>query len=336
MTQNFSNPLPGIPTIESPFFEEIADGLNWDAETRRIATDLHTNGFAILDFPDEHFSDKAEKIKAALHARYVWDEWLNNGVSLRIQDAWTFDKNVYEIAINQKIIDLLSTLYGKQAWPFQTLNFPVGTQQHFHSDTVHFHSIPERFMCGVWVALEDIDESCGPLIYYPGSHRWPVLNNEHLEIAASQLSEHPGQALYEPAWVALAKKYNVQPVRFMPKKGQALVWLANLLHGGDIHRDKKRTRWSQVTHYFFDECAYYTPMFSDPVLGKIAFRSMHNVCSRQIIHSKYAGIPIDDNDMKVNGIVTPVLDTYATKSPHRSIVEKTFSLSRRVKKLLNG
>jgi ectoine hydroxylase-related dioxygenase (phytanoyl-CoA dioxygenase family) len=30
-------------------------------------------------------------------------------------------------------------------------------------------------MCGVWVALEDMSEGAGPLEYYPGSHKWPIL-----------------------------------------------------------------------------------------------------------------------------------------------------------------
>ncbi len=38
---------------------------------------------------------------------------------------------------------------------------------------VHFNSIPQRFMCGVWVAMEDIAPDNGPLHYYPGSHKLP-------------------------------------------------------------------------------------------------------------------------------------------------------------------
>ena len=33
--------------------------------------------------------------------------------------------------------------------------------------------MPEGFMCGVWVALEDMDMDNGPLVYYPGSHQLP-------------------------------------------------------------------------------------------------------------------------------------------------------------------
>ena len=53
---------------------------------------------------------------------------------------------------------MLFSLYGREPFPFQTLNFPYGSRQHYHSDAVHFNSLPKGFMCGVWVALEDIHE----------------------------------------------------------------------------------------------------------------------------------------------------------------------------------
>ena len=49
MTQ-FKNPLPGVPSVESPFSAQIFAGA--DAETRRVADCLSTDGFAVIDFPD--------------------------------------------------------------------------------------------------------------------------------------------------------------------------------------------------------------------------------------------------------------------------------------------
>ena len=34
------------------------------------------------------------------------------------------------------------------------------------------------------------------------------------------------------------------------KRGQALIWAANLLHGGDPIGDPQSTRYSQVTHHY--------------------------------------------------------------------------------------
>jgi phytanoyl-CoA dioxygenase PhyH len=293
----FSNPLPGVPAVESPFREQIFASA--DAETQRIARDLANDGFAVFDFPDPDFDRVADAIKANLHGRYDWDFWHKSGhavgAGLRLQDAWAFDSNVKRLACNQKIMDLLSLLYGRRAWPFQTLNFPVGTQQHYHTDSVHFSSIPERFMCGVWTALEDIDEDRGPLVYYPGSHKWPIYSNEHIGFCASGATTPLTQETFEPMWEALVARSGVQPRHFLPKKGQALIWAANLLHGGSRQNSAALTRWSQVTHYYFDDCAYYTPMLSDPFFGRIAFREMTDIVTGRPVPNKYVGKPIPEH-----------------------------------------
>ena len=52
------------------------------------------------------------------------------------------------------------------------------------------------------------------------------------------------------------------------KRGQALIWAANLLHGGEPVAKPERTRKSQVTHCYFDDCSYYTPFRSDFARGR--------------------------------------------------------------------
>jgi hypothetical protein len=181
--------------------------------------------------------------------------------------------------------------------PFQTLNFPVGTQQHYHTDAVHFSSAPERFMVGVWVALEDIHEDAGPLVYFPGSHRLPILTNEHLGVIAKGPDDtYAHGAHYLAMWRSLVEGLALQPLRFCARKGQALIWAANLLHGGDLHRDPQRTRWSQVTHYYFDGCAYFTPFITDAFFGRIGFRQgMIDIATGKPLTNRYCGreVPAD-------------------------------------------
>jgi hypothetical protein len=298
----FVNPLPGVPNVESPFFEQIFTPGDYDDETLGIARSLNRDGFAVFDFPDPEFDAVADRIKAALRPTYNWEQWLETGyergAGMRQQDAWQSNKDVKRLAVNAQVVELLSRLYGRAAKPFQTLNFPVGTQQHFHSDSVHFSSAPPRFMCGVWVALEDIDQDAGPLLYYPGSHKWPVFSNEHIGVCAAENNFEPGQAMYEPLWESLVELYQVKPQRFFPKKGQALIWAANLLHGGDKQNDKNRTRWSQVTHYYFENCAYYTPMRSDPFYGSIDFREPQDISTGKTTRNMVAGHEIDRDFIK--------------------------------------
>jgi ectoine hydroxylase-related dioxygenase (phytanoyl-CoA dioxygenase family) len=176
----------------------------------------------------------------------------------RVFDGWTFSKSIRTIALNDRVIRLLRQLYYREPLPFQTLNFPIGTEQKVHSDTIHFHSDPPTYMCGVWTALEDIDMQNGPLVYYPGSHKLPLVTVE--EVAPGPGFEHYPK--YEAAIEKLVKDKALTPHYAIIEKGKCFVWAANLLHGGSVHRDKGRTRHSQVTHYFFEGCQHYRPMDS--------------------------------------------------------------------------
>jgi hypothetical protein len=274
LADRFETPLPGVPAIDSPFFDRIFADPAIDPAVLRVARDLRELGYAVIDFPEPDFAAIAERIKANLRPRYDWESWQADprAFDARIQDAWTFDADVKRIAVNGQVMALLEALYGRPAFPFQTLNFCVGSQQRVHSDSVHFSSFPAHFMCGVWVALEDVDLDNGPLVYHPGSNRWPIYTNEHLGLNGTVRPSGEIYKRYEDMWEAMVAARGAPVERFFAKAGQAIIWSANLLHGGDSHRDLARTRWSQVTHYFFEGCAYHTPLLSDPYTGSIFFR----------------------------------------------------------------
>jgi Phytanoyl-CoA dioxygenase (PhyH) len=176
----------------------------------------------------------------------------------RVFNGWQISRAVRSIALAPRVFRLLRQLYGREPRPFQTLNFPIGTEQRVHSDVIHFASDPPTYMCGVWVALEDIDESNGALVYYPGSHKLPVVTMEHFAPGPGPEHYH----LYEDYIEKMVAEKQLRSDRAVLKKGQALVWASNLLHGGGSHVDKSRTRHSQVTHYFFEGCQYYQPLSS--------------------------------------------------------------------------
>src|SRR5579875_3486021 len=202
------NVLPGVPDVESPLFESLFKAKDIPAETVEIARKLRRDGFVVIDFPDPDFDGIAERIIRALDSQYDWQAWREGKTpGLRVQDAWNTVPEVKQLASNPVLLKLLSDLYGRRAFPFQTLNFPVGTQQHFHTDSVHFSSSPERFMAGVWVALEDIDSDNGPLVYYPGSHTLPVFTNEHIGVNPDTQGPNMYQhyPVYEKAWEAIVE-----------------------------------------------------------------------------------------------------------------------------------
>ena len=289
--------LAGVPVIDSPFFEAICAEGAFDETEEPVARSLHQDGFALIDFPDPQIAERAERITQHLDPLFSaasegGEDFDGRLMPPRFQDAQVLAPDVREIAGNASVMALLAKLYGRDPFPFQTLIFRKGSQQHLHSDAVHFNSWPKGFMCGVWLALEDITAHNGPLLYHPGSHRWAIYDNDQTVATAAQAGRPASQAAFHDLWNALGEQQGTTVQRFMPRKGQALIWAANLLHGGAEILDPSATRWSQVTHYFFDNCAFYRPMASHLLPGSIAFIDATNALDGQAVPARYGETPV--------------------------------------------
>lgn len=259
---------PQAPWVESDALDAHLDRVRADPETRAFAQALHDRGVAVVDL-----GPAAAELcdRAAAEVEPLFTPGVN-----RIQDAWRRSPAVRALALDGRIQKLLDTSYGRRSFPFQTLNFLRGSQQHFHSDAIHFHAEPERFMCGVWIALEDAEADAGPLTYLPGSHRMPILTMQDAGVDGRPQSAH-----YRSHYIgALARRIEdsgIAPERALLKKGQALVWAANLAHGGEAIAREGSTRRSLVVHMYFEDCVYYTPMRSDPGRRRLAVRAPADV-----------------------------------------------------------
>ena len=178
----------------------------------------------------------------------------------RLTNFWRDSYPVCKLALLPEVMEILEDLYLRRPLPFQTLNFPVGTEQPLHADTIHFNSFPRNFLCGVMVALEDVEADNGPEQYCRGTHLLPEITMQDVgKGIAYENYKH-----YEAYVAELVKQRQLQPEIVTLKKGQALIGHGNLLHGGSPQRDKARTRHTQLTHYFFEGCRYYNPMLSTP------------------------------------------------------------------------
>ena len=185
----------------------------------------------------------------------------------RLIEGWKQSAAIKEIALNKGLKQLLSELYNREhPLPFSTINFTYGTEQPLHSDYFHFGSMPELMLAGVWVALEDIDPDAGPLSIVPGSHKSPIILPEDLgirELPKTTKTIKQNYTKYEEWVVAYLEEENLTPTAPVLKKGQALIWAANMLHGAGRIKDDSKTRYSQVIHYHFTGCDFfYNPNFS--------------------------------------------------------------------------
>ena len=278
-----------LPWVESPFFSDIIKTKNIPEEDKKLASEYYENGFIVLSniFTNELIDQiKSEMNDKGFNENFPIQTFRNN---IRIQDLWQYSDSVKELACHPKIMDTLKMLYEREPVPFQTLNFKVGTQQKAHSDTLHFSSLPARYMCGVWVALEDITEDNGPLFYYPGSHRNPEYNFSDFKNTTEDTS-YENYPEYETCMEDLMEKSSYKKKKFLAKKGDALIWSSNIIHGGSPVEDPQSTRYSQVTHYYFENCIYYTPMLSNMVTKELFIRrNLVDIKTGQIAEQNFNG-----------------------------------------------
>lgn len=281
-----------IPYTESPFFEKEIANANLSEEEKSLLINYAENGYVIID---PQIADSViDQVRETLENKFSENDNLPKNLQNRIQDAWKYNDYVKQIATAPRVLQILELLYRRRPIPFQTLNFRVGTEQRTHSDMIHFSSLPERFMCGVWVALEDVHELNGPLHYYPQSHKMKFYDMLDMGVMASASKTMKNQYMdysdfYENFIEEVVQSQNLKKSTLSVKKGQALIWAANLLHGGDEIKKPGSTRYSQVTHYYFEDCLYYTPLFSDLGIKKMHLRQITDITTGQPVQNKYLG-----------------------------------------------
>jgi hypothetical protein len=292
-------PATSLPWIESPLFSELLPQRGLSPADEELARAFRRDGFLIVR-TDLASGVDLDRLESAVRARY--DHEAN-----RLQDAWESSPDVRALAVQPEILRILGMLYGRAAVPFQTLNFLSGTEQETHSDFIHFASLPARYMAACWIALEDVSLDQGPLHYYPGSHRLPELDYDDLGINEERLfpdKPYVGDfswknprtwakyGEYEKLIARIARAEGLERQELEVKRGEALIWSSNLMHGGSPIRRKGSTRRSQVTHYFFEDTVPVTPMWSSPKAGEWFVRAPTDLRTLTPMKRSFDGVPV--------------------------------------------
>jgi ectoine hydroxylase-related dioxygenase (phytanoyl-CoA dioxygenase family) len=272
------------PWIESPFFYQILKKKNISNFLKKLAINFHEEGYVIvnLKLPDKFINKILSDVDSKLNKGQVKKNpsIYHYNESPRIVEAWKFSSEIANLAYNKKLINLLKFFYEKKPLPISTINFIKGTEQPMHSDYMHFASTPEKFLAGAWIALEKTNRFNGPLSVVPKSHKLPItdFNMLNCKKPESISSLEKNYRIYENfvKKIIIANKLKVKQIHI--PKGFAIIWAANLLHGGTKMLNRKLTRKSQVIHYHFSGCKrYYNPGFSVPDDGNYALRKLEVV-----------------------------------------------------------
>jgi len=175
-------------------------------------------------------------------------------MNVKVHDLYAHFESVRRVAFAEAVVAFLRELFDEDALAFQSLSFRFGSEQPMHQDTAYVAvEDPLRFV-GVWIALEDIAPGSGELLYYPGSHRFDdfLWDGEHKRMPQG----HADHERYLESLHRQAALRGIEATRLLPRKGDAMVWHAELAHGGAPRRDPSLTRRSLVTHF--------CPLSTDP------------------------------------------------------------------------
>lgn len=148
------------------------------------------------------------------------------------------------------VLEFLEAYFKDTPCACQTLTYVNGSEQNAHQDSIHLTPYPNGFMCGVWVALEDVRDNSGELFVYPGSHRTGSLRATPLGLHKVVNEDYSHYTVFDREIMNLVESHGYERVVYQPKAGQILVWHENLIHGGSPRVDQDRTRLSVVSHYF--------------------------------------------------------------------------------------
>ena len=251
--KNSRDLLPGDGIFELFSEEHKTELLKWS-----------DNGFSILrTFFSEDQLDRVNKdIETLIENKSA--DWR---YGKKIMFAHKQAESIKDLAQNGPLKQVMQMLLSQEIALFQSINFLEGSEQKTHSDSIHMSTYPKGNLIAAWVALEDIDINQGPLHYYSGSHQFPYFMNEDFKHGGKGmlLGKRPYD-FYEDSIAELVKSKNLKKEVFLAKKGDVLIWHANLLHGGEEHLDKNLSRKSMVFHYYAKEAVCYHEITQRPAL----------------------------------------------------------------------
>ncbi len=171
--------------------------------------------------------------------------------TFRIIDFHVNSAHAAEAIYCAAISEVLHAVFEEAANAFQCLTFVHGSQQALHQDAAYVVvSEPLQFLAS-WIALEDVTEGSGELLYYAGSHRLDdFLFGEQQDSKAWHPERHgkPAHQAFLKSIVDRSEAQGLPLERFLPKKGDALIWASDLVHGG-AKMQNNNTRRSIVSHY---------------------------------------------------------------------------------------
>ncbi len=260
-------------TAEQPWLDTISDRASiklkpgftsFDEDVQQKLLDWCDKGFVILPgfFDRKTIEELEQSIEGGL-TKVQLKKYHDD----RVLHLHKTNETVSKVFKDEKLLNILSFILGKEVLPFQTINFYKSSSQPAHSDAIHLTTEPLGYSLGVWIALEDIQPGSGEFFYYPGSHKLQyIMNNDFNTDKKFLIQTEDLHHKYESKIAQIIEEKQLKAELFLPKKGDILIWHTNLIHGSVPKTNPILSRKSLIMHYFAKGVLCYHEMMEMPAI----------------------------------------------------------------------
>jgi hypothetical protein len=165
---------------------------------------------------------------------------------VKLNDLYLRSETLRDVLLSPRLVDLLADLLGDPPVLCNSLNLERSSEQDNHVDAIYMMPRTPGKLVAIWIALEQIDMTAGPLRLYPKSHLIPpyVFRHGGRYAVPEEMEQWSG-------WIHdAARQRGLQPLSVPASAGDLIIWHGDLLHGADSVVDPTLTRKSVVGHYF--------------------------------------------------------------------------------------
>jgi phytanoyl-CoA hydroxylase len=152
-----------------------------------------------------------------------------------------------ELVFPPAVLRFLTQIYERPPVAFQTMTMRKGSEESLHIDTGPLTLTEPISMAASWIALEDIRPLSGEFQFIPGSHHLPELLHHGTDKGHGGDFREYDRVL--KTTLRMCDERGLETETFKAKKGDVLIWHADLMHGGAPIQDRQRTRKSLVAHF---------------------------------------------------------------------------------------
>lgn len=221
-----------------------------------------------------------------------WEKEFND-FPAKALDIHFQSRAIRDLIFSDPITSFLKVIFESRALASQTLGFWRGSSQSGHQDTAYVaYSHPRNFAAS-WIALEDVTIGAGELFYHDGSHVLPDYlfgdayksGHDYRRMTNHAFSDREVDAFVESLRVR-SKEQGFPKLPLAAKKGDVLIWHADLVHGGNPI-SQAVTRKSIVTHY----CPHrLVPLFFEEKPVTLYRHGAHRFCSGLYVNQTPMGL----------------------------------------------